>query len=361
MCRRRRRRSPWPPRTSATVTRYLEATGNTAAVNTADLVARVPGFVRRSITRTATCVKKGAVALHDRAGTLQAEARAGAGGGSRRAGDAEADRGRLRAPGRSGRASRLDSRRATTTRPPTRDTAQGQLSAGAGQHQARRRSITATPVSPRRSTASSRRALVSVGELCRRQSPPTAARHHRAARSDLREFQRQRAGRAAHPRGDAPARHDRRRPEEGAGRGRPADRNRLSAQGHARLCRADGRRRRPARCRCAAFCQNPTACCCPAISCASACPSTSSRTPCSCPTSRSAAIRAAATCWSSTRTTWSSSARSRSVRWMATMRVIEKGSSRTTASSSPACCARFPARRSIRRLQTIERRRRGPK
>ena len=37
-------------------------------------------------------------------------------------------------------------------------------------------------------------------------------------------------------------------------------------------------------------------------------------TRCWCRTPRSAATRAAATCWSSTRTTWSSSARSRSVR-----------------------------------------------
>ena len=36
------------------VTRYLEATGNTAAVNTADLVARVQGFVQEINYRTAT-------------------------------------------------------------------------------------------------------------------------------------------------------------------------------------------------------------------------------------------------------------------------------------------------------------------
>ena len=46
---------------------------------------------------------------------------------------------------------------------------------------------------------------------------------------------------------------------------------------------------------------------------------------CSCPTRRSAATRAAAICWSSTRTMWSSSARWRSGQLEGDMRVIEKG------------------------------------
>src|SRR5215469_10246977 len=41
------------------VTRYLEATGNTAAVNSADLVARVPGFLASVDYQDGALVKKG--------------------------------------------------------------------------------------------------------------------------------------------------------------------------------------------------------------------------------------------------------------------------------------------------------------
>lgn len=56
---------PPPPRVSVAmpaqqaVTRYLEATGNTVAVNTADLVARVPGFIKEINYRDGDLVKKG--------------------------------------------------------------------------------------------------------------------------------------------------------------------------------------------------------------------------------------------------------------------------------------------------------------
>ena len=60
-----------------------------------------------------------------------------------------------------------------------------------------------------------------------------------------------------------------------------------------------------------------TACCCLASSSGSAFPSTGSRTRCWCRTLRSAATRPGATCWSSTATTSSSSARCRPGRWRA--------------------------------------------
>ena len=41
------------------VTRYLEATGNTAAVNSADLVARVTGFIEAIKYNDGDFVKKG--------------------------------------------------------------------------------------------------------------------------------------------------------------------------------------------------------------------------------------------------------------------------------------------------------------
>ena len=64
----------------------------------------------------------------------------------------------------------------------------------------------------------------------------------------------------------------------------------------------------------------PTASCCPAITSASASPSTSSRTRCWCLISPSAATRPGAMCWWSTGTTSSSSARSRSGRSRASAR-----------------------------------------
>jgi RND family efflux transporter MFP subunit len=59
--------APPPPKvTVATpvqrpITRYLELTGNTAAVNSADLVARVPGFVQEVNYQDGALVKKGTV------------------------------------------------------------------------------------------------------------------------------------------------------------------------------------------------------------------------------------------------------------------------------------------------------------
>src|SRR5205085_5290009 len=56
---------PPPPRVSVAnpakqkVTRYLEATGSTAAVNTADLVARFAGFIQDVNYQDGAQVKKG--------------------------------------------------------------------------------------------------------------------------------------------------------------------------------------------------------------------------------------------------------------------------------------------------------------
>src|SRR6266852_531125 len=57
--------APPPPKVTVAipmqqpVTRYLEATGNSAAVNSADLVARVSGFVERVNQRDGEEVTKG--------------------------------------------------------------------------------------------------------------------------------------------------------------------------------------------------------------------------------------------------------------------------------------------------------------
>ena len=89
---------PPPPKVDVAVpvqrsfTRYLEATGNTAPIKNVDLVARVQGFLQSINYKDGTFVKEGTHAVHDRARNLQAEARAGAGGGNRRAGIGEAGR-----------------------------------------------------------------------------------------------------------------------------------------------------------------------------------------------------------------------------------------------------------------------------
>jgi RND family efflux transporter MFP subunit len=49
------------PPVQRTITRYLQATGNSAAVNTANLVARVPGFLETINYKDGDLVKKGAV------------------------------------------------------------------------------------------------------------------------------------------------------------------------------------------------------------------------------------------------------------------------------------------------------------
>src|SRR4051812_30898858 len=59
--------APPPPRVTVAlpvqqqVTRYIEATGNTAAVNSTNLVARVQGFLQEIKYRDGDVVKKGTV------------------------------------------------------------------------------------------------------------------------------------------------------------------------------------------------------------------------------------------------------------------------------------------------------------
>ena len=85
------------------VTRYLDATGNTAPIQSVDLVARVQGVLQSINYKDGSFVKARHDAVHDRARNLQAETGAGPGGGSGFAGIAEAGRNRLQASGRPGR------------------------------------------------------------------------------------------------------------------------------------------------------------------------------------------------------------------------------------------------------------------
>src|SRR5689334_17890407 len=59
--------APPPPKVTVAkpvqqqVTRYLEATGNTVAVNSTDLIARVPGFLQEIAYEDGALVKRGAL------------------------------------------------------------------------------------------------------------------------------------------------------------------------------------------------------------------------------------------------------------------------------------------------------------
>ena len=59
LCRRRRRRSRSDCRCRKRITRYLEATGNTAPIKNVDLVARVQGFLQSINYQDGTFVKEG--------------------------------------------------------------------------------------------------------------------------------------------------------------------------------------------------------------------------------------------------------------------------------------------------------------
>ena len=62
------------------VTRYLEVNGNTSAVNTANLVARVQGFLQQINYSDGDLVKEGATLFTIEPELLPAQARTGAGG-----------------------------------------------------------------------------------------------------------------------------------------------------------------------------------------------------------------------------------------------------------------------------------------
>ena len=82
--------APPPPKVSVAipvqqkVTRYLEATGYTSAINTTNLVARVQGFLEKINYKDGDEAKEGGDAVRHRARAVQAQARAGAGRRGRR-------------------------------------------------------------------------------------------------------------------------------------------------------------------------------------------------------------------------------------------------------------------------------------
>ena len=120
------------------ITRYLEATGNTAPIKSVDLVARVQGVLQAISYQDGAFVKEGTSLFTIEPETYRAQARTGAGGRSGRPGVAETGRGRLQAPGGPGRAPGGLAGHPRSVHLGARQRP-GQPAAGPGQHQDRRR------------------------------------------------------------------------------------------------------------------------------------------------------------------------------------------------------------------------------
>ena len=253
------------------MTRYLEATGNTAAVNTTNLVARVQGFLQEIKYKDGDLVKQGATlfVIEPEPYKLKLEqAQAAEAGAQAALKQAEADYERQTELA----AARSPPRRRSTTRPPT-----------------------ATPPMP---SSSRRKVDTSRPDQSRLHGGEGAVRRHRHGAPGVarRTGRRQRPTQLAtivqtapiyvnfnineqevlqHSRRDPAARHHAGGAQESAGRGRAADRQRLSAPRHARLRLADRSTQSTGTLAVRAILQNRTACCCRAISCACASPPTS--------------------------------------------------------------------------------------
>ena len=286
--------APPPPKVNvasaaAPVTRYLEATGNTAAVKSVDLVARVQGFLQSINYKDGAFVKKGTPLF-----TIEPEpykvkldqAQAAEAGAQATLKQAEAD---------FERQTELVARQAVSqatldTSTSTRDNAQANLQQAQANTKIAEVNYDYTQVS--RAVRRRRDGASGLGRRVRRRHlAADPARDHRRARSDLREFQRQRAGCAADARRSAAP-----RPDRDDLRQVPVEVGLQTETGYPHEGTLDY----------AAPTVNqstgtlavrgvspiPTERCCPAISCACACPSSRSRMPCWCPTPRSAATRA---------------------------------------------------------------------
>ena len=197
------------------------------------------GLPHRDQIRRRHAGEEGPAPLHHRAGALPAQAAAGAG---RRGRPRRRARSRPRptsSASRSWCSGRPPPRPRSMPRTAKRDNDKAQGAAGAGRHQAG--ADQSRLHQGGRAVRRHRHGAPGLGRRAGRRQRHAGARHHRAARSDLREFQRQRARRAAR------ARHARQARPDGAATcsarevevGLQTDAG-LSAQGQARLHRADG-------------------------------------------------------------------------------------------------------------------------
>ena len=233
---------PPPPRVDVAVplqravTRFLEATGNTAPINSVDLVARVQGVLQSINYKDGDFVKAGTTLFTIEPDTYKfklEQAQAAEAGAQASLKQAEADYKRQ---------ADLVARQAVSqatldTSTATRDNAQANLQ----QAQANTKIAAVNygytnVVAPFDGIVSAH--LVSVGELVGVASPTQLATIVQL-RSDLRELQRQRTAGAAHPRRSGAQGIDGERSQANSDRGWAADRRRLPAQGQARLRGAD--------------------------------------------------------------------------------------------------------------------------
>ncbi len=229
---------PPPPKVEVAVplqrpiTRYLEATGNTAPIKNVDLVARVQGVLQAINYQDGTFVKEGTTLFTIEPETYKLkleQAQAAEAGAQASVKQAESD---------FKRQADLVQKQAVSqatldTSTSTRDNAQANLQQA--QANTKIAAVNLRLHQRRRAVRRHRQRPSGLDRRTGRRGVADPACHHRRARSDLCEFQRQRTGRAADPRGGKAARHDDQRTQAVAGRGRVADRERLSAQGQARL------------------------------------------------------------------------------------------------------------------------------
>ena len=291
---------PPPPKVDVAVpvqrsiTRYLEATGNTAPIKNVDLVARVQGFLQSINYKDGTFVKEGTTLFTIEPETYKLkleQAQAAEAGAQASLKQAEADFKRQQD---------LVQRQAVSqatldTSTSTRDNAQANLQQAQVNTKIAAVNYGYTNVAaPFDGIVSAH--LVSVGELVGASSPTQLATivaldpiyvNFNVNEQDVLRI-RAEARRRGMTADDL--------------RQLPVEVGLQTETGFPHKGKLDYARRpstsRPARCRCAACCRIPTARCCRGFSCASACRSIRSRMRCSCRTSRSAATRPGAMCWS---------------------------------------------------------------
>ena len=345
--------APPPPKVTVelpvqqTVTPYLEATGNAASVNNIKLVARVQGYVQEIKYQDGQVGEEGHAAVRDRAGALQGSAGAGPSGGGGRQGDARQCRSRIHAASRSCRP--------RTSRPKPISTRRGPTEIPRAPMCCRHRPIPR----PRRSTSgyttvsapfdgvvTARK--VSVGELVGGDQPSELATIVQInpiwVWFNLSERDVQRV-RAADRRNAA---NRCRAHQQGAGRGRAADRDRLSAPAACSTTRLPRSISRPARCRCAASFENAKAALLPGYFVRVRVPWRAEQALLVPDGGDRQRPGRAATCWSSTPITSSSSAGCSSARLVGDMRVVESGLKPDERVVVAGILDAFPARRSIR-------------
>ena len=142
--------APPPPKvTVATpaernITSYFDATGNMAAVNSVDLVARVQGFIQEISYTDGDFVKKDTLLFTIEPEPYRLKLLAAQAAEAELPGDAEAERGRIHAPGRT-RPAAVRLAGSSDQAQALRDSARANLQSAQAQRRSRPRSISATP------------------------------------------------------------------------------------------------------------------------------------------------------------------------------------------------------------------------